>query len=498
MTHLLGIDLGTSSVKVVLTDFEGHLVASASHEYPIDTPQAGYAEQNPEDWRQATFEAIRELTEKVEHLKIDAIGLAGQMHSAVLIDHSGNVVRPAIIWSDQRSAAQVNEIVDRIGENRILETTGTLPATGFMNATLVWMRDHEPESLDHAAACISPKDYVRLQLTGEIHAEVSDASATGLFDIGRINWATDIIDELGLPQRLFPDAVKSTEVVGKLTPDAAKQLNLPAGIPIVAGCADQAAQAVGNRVLNSGNGTITIGTGGQIMTPVDRPTALQGLHTFCHAVPNRWYLLGATLSAGLSLRWLRNLLQMDGDPAAYEKLSLMASRVAIGADGLLFLPYLTGERSPIADPLASGTFIGLSLRHHQGHMARAIMEGVAFSLRHVLETMQESSVHVETLIAAGNGLQSEIWRRIVADVLNNTLQLTPLIEQTGLGAAFIAGISVGVYQDFNDIPSAPDASYVEPSAENASFYKTRYALYRATYASLRSIMHKLSSSRTML
>jgi xylulokinase len=494
----LGIDLGTSSVKVVLTDFEGRLVASTSREYPIDTPQAGYAEQNPQDWRRATFSAIRELTEKVEHLKIDAIALAGQMHSTVLIDQTGNVVRPAIIWSDQRSAAQVNEIVDRIGSKRLLETTGTRPATGFMNATLVWMRDHEPESLDHADACISPKDYVRLQLTGEIHAEVSDASATGLFDIGRINWATDIIDELGLPRRLFPDAVKSTEVVGNLTPDAAKQLNLPSGIPIVAGCADQAAQAVGNRVLNPGNGTITIGTGGQIMTPVDRPTALQGLHTFCHAVPDRWYLLGATLSAGLSLRWLRNLLQMDGDLAAYEKLSQMASGVPIGADGLLFLPYLTGERSPIADPLASGTFVGLSLQHHQGHMARAIMEGVAFSLRHVLDSMQESGVQVETLIATGNGLQSEIWRRIVTDVLNNTLQLTTLTEQTGMGAAFIAGIGAGVYRDFNDIPTAPDTLHVEPSAENASFYETRYALYRETYTNLQSVMHKLSSSRIIL
>jgi xylulokinase len=286
--------------------------------------------------------------------------------------------------------------------------------------------------------------------------------------------------------------------VGNLTPDAAKQLNLPSGIPIVAGCADQAAQAVGNRVLNPGNGTITIGTGGQIMTPVDRPTALQGLHTFCHAVPDRWYLLGATLSAGLSLRWLRNLLQMDGDLAAYEKLSQMASGVPIGADGLLFLPYLTGERSPIADPLASGTFVGLSLQHHQGHMARAIMEGVAFSLRHVLDSMQESGVQVETLIATGNGLQSEIWRRIVTDVLNNTLQLTTLTEQTGMGAAFIAGIGAGVYRDFNDIPTAPDTLHVEPSAENASFYETRYALYRETYTNLQSVMHKLSSSRIIL
>jgi xylulokinase len=234
------------------------------------------------------------------------------------------------------------------------------------------------------------------------------------------------------------------------------------------------------------------------MTPVDRPTALQGLHTFCHAVPDRWYLLGATLSAGLSLRWLRNLLQMDGDLAAYEKLSQMASGVPIGADGLLFLPYLTGERSPIADPLASGTFVGLSLQHHQGHMARAIMEGVAFSLRHVLDSMQESGVQVETLIATGNGLQSEIWRRIVTDVLNNTLQLTTLTEQTGMGAAFIAGIGAGVYRDFNDIPTAPDTLHVEPSAENASFYETRYALYRETYTNLQSVMHKLSSSRIIL
>lgn len=493
MTRLLGIDLGTSSVKAVVIDEQGSVLGVGMHEYPILTPQPGHAEQNPHEWWQASVVAVRQALDAAAQKGPDAIagiGLSGQMHGAVLVDGAGQPIGHAVIWPDQRTVAEVAEIKERIGSARLSEVAGTLPATGFYGPTLLWLLHNDPVRLERCAACLMPKDYLRLRLTGEINSEASDAAATALFDIRARQWSAEIVRALGLPERVLPPVLEAYQIAGDLRPAAADELGLTAGIPVAAGCADQAAQAVGNGLLDPGIGSVTIGTGGQQFAPLAEPRADPRLHTFCHAAPGRWYLLGASLAAGLSLRWLRNTLGMAGDPAAYEKLAALAGEIPAGADGLLFLPYLVGERAPLMDPLARGGFVGLTLRHTPGHMARAIMEGVAYSMRHIFEIMT-GLVPINELLASGNGLGSAVWRQIAADVLNRPLRLATAGERAGVGAALLGGIGAGIYRDFSDLPRAQATEITEP--QHPAAYEAMYRLFVETYPALRPIMHRLSS-----
>ncbi|MBX3065279.1 MAG: xylulokinase [Anaerolineae bacterium] len=403
MAHLLGIDLGTSSVKAVIIDERTRLLGVGGAEYPISVPQPGYAEQAPEQWWQATIKAVKQACTAANTTDISAIGFCGQMHGGVLIDQYGVAIAPAIIWADQRSAEVLEEFTATVGQDRLVTQAGTAPAAGFMGPTLLWLKRHQPEMLDAAEAIVLPKDYVRCRLIEEIDTDASDASATALFNIHDLRWSTDMIKALELPLTLFPTITESETVVGVLSPAAAEALGLPAGIPVVTGCADQPAQALGNGLINPGVGSITLGTGGQIFVPQSAPTTdpQLRLHTFCHAPADRWYTLGAMLSAGLSLRWLRDTLGMENDPDAYTKLSALAASVNPGADGLLFLPYLIGERAPLNDPHASGAFIGLQLGHGVGHLARAVMEGVAFALRSILDVMTEMQLTPPEFLASG-------------------------------------------------------------------------------------------------
>jgi xylulokinase len=449
MNCLLGIDLGTSSVKVVVFDPKGVLRGVGMSEYPILTPRVGYAEQDPQQWWRATIAAVREALEKAGRPDILGIGFSGQMHGLVLLDKKNELIRPAIIWADQRSAGLLSELKERV-DLPLLAQCGTVPVAGFLVASLYWLRKFEPETFDRAATFLMPKDFVRFKLTGEVGTDASDASGSGIFNVRRRVWADDVIERLGLPDSIFPKVHASEDVVGLLSQEAAAELGLRRGIPVSAGCADQPAQAVGNGLIDPPLGSITIGTGGQIFAPLDLPLIDPELrlHTFCHAPPARWYLLGATLSAGMALRWLRVVLGRES--STYSELVSLASDVEPGSEGLVFLPYLVGERSPLMDPTAKAGFIEIALRHGPGHFVRALLEGVAFALRQIIDMMVGCGVDLTRLVASGNGLANPVWRQIVTEILNRPLcQGTneQASERAGVGAAMIAGIGAGVSMD---------------------------------------------------
>lgn len=494
MAYLLGIDLGTSSVKVVVTHSSGAAAAVASASYPIDTPQPGHAEQNPESWWLATVDAVRQALAQAGLSSVSAIGLAGQMHGTVLVSRQGEPLCPAIIWADQRSSAETAQMIHLAGSHRLQHVTGTLPAAGFMGPTLLWLRQHRPHLLEQAHQFLLPKDYLRWKLVGSFATEASDASATGLFDIRARKWAADIVEMLGLPLDRFPQALASMDVAGGLSPGAAQALGLPTGTPVVAGCADQVAQAVAGGLTQPHSASVTIGTGAQYFQPLLTPQVFQNLHTFCHALPDRWYVLGAMLSGGLSLRWLRDTLQVTD----YAQLEARAATVPPGAEGLIFLPYLVGERAPIQDAQASGAFVGLTLRHHAGHLARAVMEGIAFSLRQIIEIVEAQVTPAAALSAVGNGLASDLWRQITADVLGRPLHFRPAYEQTAQGAALIAGLGVGLYNSPGEIPTAQDAQQrptqqTTPQPAFIQHYQRQYDIYKDLYPAMRSAMHRLAS-----
>lgn len=500
MSGILAIDLGTSSVKAVVISESGQLLGTGTEEYPIDSPRPGWAEQEPEAWWAATTQAVQQATTRAA-VPIRAIGLSGQMHGTVLVAADSQPVGPAIIWADQRSTREVAEFTALIGSDRLARIAGTAPATGFMGSTLLWLKHRDPGRLDQAEACLLPKDYLRLRLTGHIATEPSDASSTALFDVRQRRWSDEIIEALGLPGHLLPPLLDSTEVAGTLTKAAAEALHLPAGLPVVAGCADQVAQAVGNGLLEPGNGSVTLGSGGQLFVPLASPVPDDQLrlHLFCHAPADRWYLLGAMLTAGLSFRWFRDLLGLTGTADAYHRLSSQAAGSPPGANGLIFLPYLVGERSPLMDPLARGCFIGLTLQHERGHLARAIMEGVAFALRQILETMLALGAPLNQLVAAGNGLSSPVWRQIVADVLARPLYRLADPERSGAGAAMIAGIGAKIYGGYEDLQRllpAPSET-TEPMVAHIDFYERRYRQFCQLYPALKPFFHNFEEGATV-
>lgn len=499
MARLLGIDLGTSSVKAVVADERARILGVGNQEYRIDVPQPGWAEQDPEAWWKATVTAVRQAMTEAGHGAIDAIGFSGQMHGTILLDSERQPVGPAIIWADQRSAAEVGEIVSLVGTDQLARIAGTAPAAGFMGPTLLWLQKHDPARLEKARYVVLPKDYVRLRLTGEVGTEATDGSGTALFDVRQRQWSSTIVESLDLPDNIWPNVFEAADIVGALTKSAAQELDLSSGIPVAAGCGDQPAQAVGNGLIDPGVGSATIGTGGQLFAPMIRPQAdpQLRLHSFCHAPAERWYVMGAMLSAGLSLRWLRNTMGMADDPNAYDRLAALAADVPPGCNGLLFMPYLIGERSPLMDPLARGSFVGLTLAHELGHLARAIMEGVAFALRQILDVMTGIGTPIDQLLASGGGLASPVWRQIVADVLSRPLRLSTGRERAGAGAAVVAGIGVGVYSGYSEAQRAVALPYelTEPDPGRAAIYAEQYDRFVQLYPLLKPMLHRLSGSQ---
>ena len=480
---LMGVDLGTSSTKTVIVDLEGSLLAVAQQEYALETPHPGWAEQDPETWYRAAAATMAQALRQsgVRPQSVAAIGLAGQMHSLVCLDRRGRALRPAIIWADQRSGEQVAGVYARLGRERLAAWTGNPLAAGFMLASWLWLRQHEPEVCRRTRQMLLPKDALRLWLVGEAGSEPSDASSTLLFDPIARSWSAPLLEALGIDPALLPPIFPSAGVAGGLRRRVAALTGLKPGTPVVFGGSDQALQALAQGVTAPGLVSCTIGTGGQLFaaTLQPRPDPDLRLHLFCHALPETWHLEAAILSAGLSLRWLRDQVLGGQDYAA---LADAASGVPAGAEGLIFLPYLVGERTPLMDPAARGAFIGLTLRHDRRAMARAVMEGVVFALRQGLELMEELGVDSNRILASGGATRHPLWLQLQADIFNRPVLPSRVQEATARGAALLAGVGAGLYPDAGEAARRTvhhaEEGLVHPRPELVDFYAGAYQDYR--------------------
>jgi xylulokinase len=447
MRCVVGIDASTTATKAVLVDESGAVRAVGVSEYGYETPHPGWAEQDPGLWWDGTIDAVRQVLASVPSADIVGVGLTGQMHGLVMLDAAGSVIRPALLWNDQRTAAQCDALRDRLGPDHLIALTGNDALTGFTAPKVAWVRDHEP---DHHAAIASiclPKDYVRFRLTGDIATDMADGSGTLLMDVAHRRWSDEMLDAVGLTSDQVPVLHEGPEVTGTVTAEAADLTGLPVGIPVVAGGGDQAANAVGVGAVTPTVGAISIGTSGVVFVPSELPVVEPGgrVHSFCHAVPGQWHAMGVMLSAAGSLRWYRDTIA----PAVpFADLVAEAAEVPPGADGVRFLPYLTGERTPHADPDATGAFVGLTVRHGRAHLTRAVLEGVAFGLGDGFRLMVDAGVPVPDVFrASGGGTRSRLWLQIVADVLGVDIATIRTVEGAAFGAALLSGVGSGVWTD---------------------------------------------------
>ena len=477
MTRLVGLDVGTTGVKAIAISPDGDVLARAEHEYPLSSPEPGWAEQDPADWWRASEAALAEVgTERAA-----GIGLSGQMHGLVALDSADRVLRPAILWNDQRTGAEVAEIEELLGLDRLVALTGNRALTGFTAPKLLWLRRHEPDVFGRIAHVLLPKDYVRLRLGGERAIDVADASGTLLFDVEHRRWSEEMVKLLELPREWLPKALESPEISAQTA----------SAVPIAAGAGDQAAGALGVGVDGPGALSVVLGTSGVVFAALPRfqadPEAR--VHSFCHAVPGRWHAMGVMLSAAGSLRWLRETVAPS---AAYDELIAEAAAVEPGSEGILFLPYLSGERTPHADPNARGAFTGLALSHRRGHLVRAVLEGVAYALRDSLELLRELGVRPEVGRASGGGARSRLWLEIVASVLGLPLELTAVEEGAAYGAALLGGVTAGVFRDVHEAVAAcvRVRDRIEPNEAWRRHYESGYARYRALYPVLEPLEKK--------
>ncbi|MBE9566832.1 MAG: xylulokinase, partial [Proteobacteria bacterium] len=430
--YVLGIDVGTSGTKAVLVDASGQVVARSTHEYPLHTPRPGWAEQDPTDWWRATVSAIRDVlsASEVRPEEVRGLGLSGQQHGSVFLDKNGEVLREALLWCDQRTAAQCDWIHETVGFDTVVAETLNPVLTGFQAPKIVWLRDHEPQLYERLKTILLPKDYIRYRLTGQFATEVSDAAGTSLLNVGRRQWSEVMLKGLGLTRDMLPPVYESPVASAAICETAARKTGLRVGTPVAGGGGDNACSAVGNGVIEEGIVAVSVGTSGTVFAPMREPKMDPKLrvHTFCHAVPGQWHAMGVMLSAGGSLRWFRDELCGEEKAEAaerglgpYEVITGKAATAPIGSEGLLFLPYLTGERTPHADPHARGVFMGLGLRHTKAHLARAIMEGVCYGMRDSLEILREMELPIEEVRNTGGGARSAFWRQMQSDVFRTPL-----------------------------------------------------------------------------
>ncbi len=484
-----GIDVSTTATKAVFVDEDGHSVAMASSEYSFETPHPLWSEQHPDLWWTACCRALNDALARseVDPAQIAAVGLTGQMHGLTLLDAKGQVLRPAILWNDQRTQAECDEIHRRIGRERFIQITGNPALTGFTAPKILWVKRNEPEIYAKAAHVLLPKDYVRYRLTGEFAMDKADGAGTVLMDLRNRAWSQEVLSALEIPPQWMPPLYEGSQVTGLVSYEAAIATGLRVGTPIVAGGGDQAAQAVGVGAVEEGIVALTLGTSGVVFASSEQLfIEPQGrLHAFCHAVAGQWHLMGVMLSAAGSLRWYRDTFAPQ---TSFDELVQTAASVAPGAEGLLFLPYLTGERTPHPDPYARGAFIGITVRHSMGHFTRAVLEGVAFGLRDSFELMRSAGLgDIRQVRVSGGGAKSELWRQILADVLNTELVTVNTSEGAAYGAALLAAVGVG---RFEDVPSACRAwvgvtGSTQPQADVVAVYENGYALYRNLYPTLK-------------
>jgi xylulokinase len=498
--YFLGIDLGTSAVKIILVEENGNVIGSTSKEYPVYYPQPGWSEQNPEDWWNATKDGIRELIIKtgVKNDDIKGIGLSGQMHGLVLLDENNNVLLPAILWNDQRTQEECDYITQKLGKERLTKYTGNKALTGFTAPKILWVRKHRPDVYKKIHRILLPKDYIRFKLTGEYATDVSDASGTLLFDVENRRWSKEMLDALEIPYNWMPKCYESTEVTGYVTKEAADLTGLKEGTIVVGGGGDQASGAVGTGTVKSGIVSVALGTSGVVFASQDKYVVDEEnrLHSFCHA-NGKWHVMGVMLSAAACLKWwIDNIINFNGSSITYEKLLEEAEKVTPGSGGLIFLPYLMGERTPHSDPYARGSFIGLNMTHKREHMTRAILEGVAFGLRDSLEIIKELNIPVNEVRVSGGGAKSVLWRQILADIFGVRVDMVNATEGPAFGAAIMAAVGYGIFKDVEEACSTlikvTDSVY--PIGENVSKYDEIYAIYKDLYYLLKNTFKRISKN----
>jgi xylulokinase len=484
----LGVDVGTSGVKAILVNATGDVEAAAITPLQLSTPQPGWAEQDPEAWWQASVASIRTVLASKPRAHVAAVGISGQMHSSVFLDAHGEVIRPALLWCDGRTTAECREITERVGGEAKLRDLASNPALeGFTLPKVLWLRHHEPEAFARLATVLLPKDFIRYRLTRTLATEPSDASATLMYDTAHLRWSDEILSAVSLPRSLVPDVGGSAEILGRVTSEAAGLTGLARGTPVVGGGADNACGAAGVGAIAQGEAVTSWGTSGTVLAPTHEPRVDPTLraHTFCHVVPGTWYLMGVVLSAGGAFAWYRDQLARDlvstGD--ANERLNAEAATIAPGADGVTFLPYLQGERTPHRDASARGAFVGLSLAHTRAHLTRAVVEGVCFALRDSLSILQELGMSPKQMLLTGGGAKSAFVRRLQSEVFGLPVCTVNREEGPAYGAALLAAVGAGA---FPDLAAAAAATLVrtpleQPDTAAHEIYETSYLRFKASY-----------------
>ncbi|MFN8530483.1 MAG: xylulokinase [Anaerolineae bacterium] len=492
--YFIGIDVSTTASKALVIDELGNVVTSASHSHELSTPRPLWSEQNPEHWWQATRQALADVLQKIPAAEVGAIGLTGQMHGMTALDEHGSPVRPAILWNDGRSGAQCESLTAKVGDKRLYSILGSRLVPGFTSPKIVWVRENEPEVYARIRHILLPKDYIRYRLSGAFVGDVADGSGFALMDIGRRTWSDEILAAFEIPRAWLPDLCESQEVCAHVSEEAAALTGLKAGTPIVGGAGDQPAAGVGNGIVSKDMCSLTVGTSGVAFAISDHyaPEPDGRLHTFCGPIPNTWFHMGVMLSAAGSLRWLHEEL-LPG--MGYDELNRHAESVPRGSNGLVFAPYLTGERNPHPDPLARGAFVGLTLRHGIPHLIRSVMEGVAFGMRDQMELLRALGVNPTEAVVSGGAANSPVWRQLITDIMGIPLYTINTTEGAALGAAILGAVGIGTYPD---VPTAcaamvrkVETSY--PDATGADEYARLYGVFQQIYPALKTVFAELSA-----
>lgn len=505
MEYFLGIDVGTTGCKVVLVDEEGVLLGRVVEEYPLYTPRPNWAEQNPGDWWQGTQKALEKIiaVSKINPKDVAGIGLTGQMHGSVFLDKEGNVLRPAILWCDQRTALECQQITEIVGWERIMRINCNPVLAGFTAPKIQWVKNNEPQVYQKIDKVLLPKDYIRFCLTKDFATDVSDASGTSLFDVPQRKWSEELISTLGYEMSWFPPSFESPEVTGYLKPELAQRFGFRENVTVVAGGGDNAAGAIGTGIVTEGLVSASLGTSGVVFAfSSEVKVDMKGrVHTFCHAVPGKWHVMGVMLSAGGSLRWFRDVLGLEEKNLAsllgvdtYELLSQEAEKALPGSEGLIFLPYLTGERTPHADPYARGVFFGITLKHRKNELVRAVMEGVTFGMRDSFEIITEMGIPIREVRAIGGGARSSLWRKIQAAVYKVPLSLLLVDEGPAFGAALLAGVGNRAFRSVEEAcqKAVRVVERIDPDPELVESYEGIYGIYRDLYPALREFYRRVT------
>lgn len=499
MRYLLGLDIGTSGTKTALFDEDGNTIKTATFGYDLYQPHTGWAEQNPEDWWNACASGIKTVIEEsgVAASDIKGVGLSGQMHGLVLLDKENKVIRNSIIWCDQRTEKECDYLTEKIGRERLIRITGNPAMTGFTLSKLLWVRNNEPENYKRVHKVLLPKDYIRFRLTNVFATEVSDASGMQMLDINSRNWSDELLNDLDIDKNLLADVYESVVVSGHVSNEAAEVTKLEEGTPVVGGAGDQAAGAIGNGIVREGVISTVIGTSGVVFASSDKPRfdAKGRVHTLCHAVPGKWHVMGVTQGAGLSLNWFKKTFcgkeieeSKNGGKNVYDILTEEASVSQPGSNGLIYLPYLMGERTPHLDPNVKGAFLGITLNNNHNDFIRSILEGVSFSLKNCLDIIRDMNVKIDDIRISGGGAESTVWRQILADIFQYKLTTIKASEGPALGVAILAGVGAGIYpsvEEACDRIIKGSSNVINPNGDLKETYKRVYNVYNSAYPKIK-------------